>query len=1024
MTAAEKELALTKMKSGNLTEENAKNLLVILMNSGKEISDLNAKLTESNGIIEGAYDKSMQSLKNEWDLVTSEIETKVIKTYKELEPQLLSITKSVQNFFEALADPDSSTSRLTELIGDLTKSVLIFTAALKVAQFATPAVGKEISTMTALVGKLTASFQALSLWITANPYIAVTAAVIALVASIYTLKDSTAELLEKELLRNELAKSANEKAIERADKIKALAKEFEELSKKENRSTEEEKRLNEILKELNKTHPGIIENTNLYAGSLDEVQRAGKRSADELERLYLVQKRLAEKDIDLNIQKLKPQISDTESNLKAIKPAQVLNEDKQSKADRLLVDKKIQRILGFGRAALQSGNTTLIEDASLEFEAFREKDGQNKAMAHRTGYWNSITAELEKYQETIRQINQLQAEKKAINNPLKSGEEADDSSSNDGTEKKLPDSLQSQFDLELEKLRLKAELSKAAAEWDKSDIFKQREALNDEFNYQNKLAEQKLAQDDKKSPAKTQFLTEERTARKELNKGERDRSSVQIDASFEQRDESVNKQEIELALKDQPANLQYKIELEKALTLEKQLQLTNQYKLGTLSEKELEIQLKLLNKTEELNLVKLHQSDKINALEKEQLFNEIDKTKSKDFNFANAEKQLTLKYKIEVDKLDPQSADYAEKLGLLKAQSEQEKEQLIERKITVKTTIELLELQNRRSDFAKDYSLDRQIMDKSYDMKTAEVSQNTNLTTEEKTAQKGKLTKEKSDEQKKLLTDYVDYYSQITQKSFNMMQQLSDFYYNQELNKAKKLYDEKSKLLDKEYKNRTKEAQGASRTLAVLEKEHEKNREKLEAERENRLAEIEKKKQKWAVAQAAINIALAITRALAESSLLGWINAAAATVTGGIQIAQIEAQQFNTGKILVNQSDNPNDRILAWIGEDESIINPESSRANAPVLNEINEAHGEWTPKTPSIQQFVIQNYNELVSEVRLLRTEAATHAETISGTVQNKDLSVAVHNQAQRLDDRIASQIVANGNKKSAKLTVFRSRS
>jgi len=47
---------------------------------------------------------------------------------------------------------------------------------------------------------------------------------------------------------------------------------------------------------------------------------------------------------------------------------------------------------------------------------------------------------------------------------------------------------------------------------------------------------------------------------------------------------------------------------------------------------------------------------------------------------------------------------------------------------------------------------------------------------------------------------------------------------------------------------KVKDAQGASRTLAVLEKEHEKNREKLEAERENRLAEIECKKQKWSVA--------------------------------------------------------------------------------------------------------------------------------------------------------------------------------
>ena len=51
-----------------------------------------------------------------------------------------------------------------------------------------------------------------------------------------------------------------------------------------------------------------------------------------------------------------------------------------------------------------------------------------------------------------------------------------------------------------------------------------------------------------------------------------------------------------------------------------------------------------------------------------------------------------------------------------------------------------------------------------------------------------------------------------------------------------------------------------------------------------------------------------------------------------MQIAQIEAQQFNTGKILVNNTTNPDDRVLAWIGEWAALANQFIPDGTAPAV--------------------------------------------------------------------------------------------
>lgn len=1041
MSAAQKEESIIRMKANNLTDVNMKNSLMILMNAGSEVDNLKTKLVDSNGLIENSYTKAMQSLKNQWELVTSAIETMVLTNYKELEPSFFALTKSAQKFLEAMGDPDSSVSKLTEGVKALTLAVASFT----IVGGGVVGIGTALKAVYALVA--------------ANPLTAAIAGISALGVAIYSLVDSEKEALEIETQRIELSKKTNEQFLERhkneikeLETTKELTSEFEELAKKEKLSDDEKARMSTILADLKKIYPDVVTSTTNHANALEQVRSAAEMANLELEKLTETQKNIAKRDVINKILLNKDELvesgedlSDNTGSKFSFNPfnrtsnisLNPLGKSDIEKSKDNFFTAQIQDLQGLLREnkfdeikkAIAVLNDDLYKFKGMvetgDNPAYMDKDFIKRA-ENLVDNANSLATKIETRQSLEKTKIDLFGTSKTNEStkpiPCRKCGTVHTTGECPLDNQQPTDNLQDRSDLKLEKLKLKSEFSKKLAEFDKSDITLQREALNDDYNYKQELAKKELKLDDGKNLEKTKILKIEKELREQLNELEKDTASMKIDAEFELRDMVNDRQNIELALKDQPNDLQKKIEFEKALTLEKQTQLNNQFNLGALSEKELEIQLELLAKTEKNNLAKINQSDAANQFEKDQIKSEIEKTKSLDFDFASEEKQITLKYKIEVAKLDPLSADYAEKLRLLKSKEEQEKDKLIERKITIKTTIELLTLQNRRSEFFKDYALDSQILDKTYEQKSFEINQNTNLTGEEKTANIDKLSKEKTSEQKKLLNDYVDYYSTITQKSFGMIKQLSDFHYNQELNKAKKLYDEKSKLADKEYQAKVRANQGANRTLAVLEAEHEKNKEKLEAEREKRLLEIQKKKQGWALAEASINIAVAITKALAESSLMGWVNAAAATITGGIQLAQIEAQQFNTGKVLINQPDNKNDRILGWFADDETIINSESSRANAPLLNSINEAKGLYEPKIPTIQPFMVNNVDSLLYELRMIRHETVNNAEKISGSVDAKNWSVKIHNENKGFDPRTVSQTVKTGNDKNAKLTILNS--
>ena len=114
-----------------------------------------------------------------------------------------------------------------------------------------------------------------------------------------------------------------------------------------------------------------------------------------------------------------------------------------------------------------------------------------------------------------------------------------------------------------------------------------------------------------------------------------------------------------------------------------------------------------------------------------------------------------------------------------------------------------------------------------------------------------------------------------------------------------------------------------------------------EAQRKQIEKEAFQRNKKFAIAQAAINGALAITKILAETPKFDFgiataIEIVAAAATTASQIAVISSQQFAKGGLVKGLGTETSDSIPARLSKNESVINANSTRKYKPILSAIN----------------------------------------------------------------------------------------
>lgn len=218
--------------------------------------------------------KNSDTLAARFEKLKAAVEVGFINAFQAVSP----LIKSVFDNFEKFAP----------ILAIVTAGILAYGVAIGVQTLAT-----KLATLA------TFSFSAA---LAANPIGATIAAVTLLAAGIYGLVDafnvSTEEALdnaeaEKKVIEQQI-KSNKERTVS-VTQTQSLAKEFENLAKKQGRTADEEKRLQDIQRELDKQYPDLIDQTKSFAENLEGVQKIGKATTDELDKLGKQSEELASK---------------------------------------------------------------------------------------------------------------------------------------------------------------------------------------------------------------------------------------------------------------------------------------------------------------------------------------------------------------------------------------------------------------------------------------------------------------------------------------------------------------------------------------------------------------------------------------------------------------------------------------------------------------------------------------------------------------------------------------------------------
>jgi len=205
----------------------------------------------------------------------------------------------------------------------------------------------------------------------------------------------------------------------------------------------------------------------------------------------------------------------------------------------------------------------------------------------------------------------------------------------------------------------------------------------------------------------------------------------------------------------------------------------------------------------------------------------------------------------------------------------------------------------------------------------------------------------------------------------------------QSLNSAKELADTALQVFeDRSTRKKEVELSNLNSQLEqglISQEEFEKSREAIE-----RKAFNQKKQQD--TGQAIINGALAVTRALATSGLLGLLQAGTITATTVAQIGIIQAQKFKKGGVLSGASHEAGgvpmsvDGKLGYEGEGgEAVINKRSTSMFLPQLDAINRAGGGVSLMSPNM------------SNLSMFRNGGVMSASNVSNSINAEQVASIV---------------------------------
>ncbi len=181
---------------------------------------------------------------------------------------------------------------------------------------------------------------------------------------------------------------------------------------------------------------------------------------------------------------------------------------------------------------------------------------------------------------------------------------------------------------------------------------------------------------------------------------------------------------------------------------------------------------------------------------------------------------------------------------------------------------------------------------------------------------------------------------EITEASFNLASNTLGIFsgVNEvESSRLKQRTKERIELVDEQ------ERQGI-----LTKRQAERAKEKIEKDSLKRQRALSREAQKYAYAEAVINVAQGITKAFAQGGVLGFITGAAVAAAGGVQIAKINAQEFEEGGFP--SLGGPSGTLIRVNegGRQEAVLNANATRRlGRTAINQLNQGGNVTTNSAP-----------------------------------------------------------------------------
>lgn len=155
----------------------------------------------------------------------------------------------------------------------------------------------------------TAAHKVLNLVMSANPYIAVIAGIVALIGVLNLLYDAGRKAAQERLEAAKTLKQENDTLIEVGEKKKELIKNDADLVASFIKQGEAAKDNAELLSKLEESYPGVYKASKTYAENVEALSQASRESVSELDKVDKTLLKLKEREIDINIKINKEKIA-------------------------------------------------------------------------------------------------------------------------------------------------------------------------------------------------------------------------------------------------------------------------------------------------------------------------------------------------------------------------------------------------------------------------------------------------------------------------------------------------------------------------------------------------------------------------------------------------------------------------------------------------------------------------------------------------------------------------------------------